>query len=156
MKTYEQMHAGLHWARGRASEHLCACGKPAKHWAYLYTASEQERVAEDGSRYSESFEDYAPMCISCHRSFDFAHSDNVQAAWEERQKKGDGWRVLEQRRQSDPVLASRLGAIRGANGRVAMSKINAVVRTCVCGLPSTPAGVGTHQKSSGHIGYVDA
>lgn len=159
VKTYEQVHAGLFWAFGRASEHPCiTCPEQAAHWAYLYTAEgASELVDPTGSRYSEDFGDYAPMCIGCHRRFDVEHSPAVREALRVQIAALDGWRILEQRRQSDPELAQRLGRIRGENGRVALAKTNAIRRKCrECVLISNPAGVGRHQKFSGHKGYEDA
>jgi hypothetical protein len=150
------MHSGLHWARGKASEHECACGKLAKNWAYLYT-SKNELVAEDGSQYSENFDDYAPMCWSCHRKYDTLHSPQVKDAVKAWQSKGDGWRDLEARRRVDPELRERLGAIRRENGRATGLATNAIRRTCgECELTSNPPGIGRHQKYSGHNGYRDA
>jgi hypothetical protein len=72
-KTCEQVHAGLFWYYGSASDRTCiACGNPARDWAYQYTAGDAELVNEKGTRYSENFEDYAPMCRRCHFTFDSA------------------------------------------------------------------------------------
>lgn len=152
MKTYDQIHSGLHWARGRASEHACVkCGEPAKHWAYMYTAGEDELTAPDGGQYSENFDDYSPMCISCHRNFDYENSEAVREAY--RKRGALGGLALEQRRQADPELAERLRKIRSENGKVGGAKSGAMVRTCAeCGLSSNPPGLGRHQKFSGHRG----
>lgn len=72
-RTYEQVHSGLHWFYGRASEFPCVCcDLPANHWCYQYTAGELELRSPSGSLYSENFEDYAPMCRKCHATLDMS------------------------------------------------------------------------------------
>lgn len=55
-------------------------------------------------------------------------------------------------RMSDPEFAAKVSADRAAAARQA----NSIKRTCAeCGKTATPAGIGRHQKSSGHKGYTD-
>lgn len=60
---YHAVHARLRKERGKAREHLCACGKQAKHWAYKHGSG-------NGLKYSLDMNDYEPMCVSCHRKLD--------------------------------------------------------------------------------------
>lgn len=56
---YKRNHMRVYRARGRATEHLCTdCGSPARQWAQLH--------GTDGSDPCN----YAPMCVSCHNSYD--------------------------------------------------------------------------------------
>lgn len=73
--TYEQIHAGLFFLRGKASDHPCiACGdtEKAHQWAYQHTAAVGDELCDDrGQPYSlDLLNDYAPMCTSCHRKLD--------------------------------------------------------------------------------------
>lgn len=55
-------------------------------------------------------------------------------------------------RMDDPEFAAKVSHDRAAAAR----KANAIRRTCdECGLTAHPAGVGAHQKGSGHRGYTD-
>ena len=79
---YGSAHSRLKSVRGRASEHLCACGAPAKTWAYQHAATvEFSGTIVRGSRemfvrWSGDPEDYAPMCVPCHTKFDREHARN--------------------------------------------------------------------------------
>lgn len=74
MKTYEQVHAGLLYVRGSATDQPCVrCGDTKKRhqWAYQHNAGDAELTAWDGRPYSENLEDhYAPMCRPCHNWLD--------------------------------------------------------------------------------------
>lgn len=70
VRTYEQVHAGLFWERGKASDHLCGCGKKAQDWAYQHNAGEEELLCPLGRKYSENLSHYAAMCRSCHATLD--------------------------------------------------------------------------------------
>lgn len=57
---YFYLHELVRKTRGRACEHLCiACGEQAAHWASVH--------GKDGT---DIWEDYTPMCISCHHAYD--------------------------------------------------------------------------------------
>lgn len=154
-KTYRQVHDGLHWERGPASSYTCVecLVKPAKHWAYLYTASKTALVDEDGSPYSENLNDYAPMCIGCHRAFDirmdpernvispaariaFLQPERVRARIAKREA---GYATSPERQEARRAAMSAIA-----------TQTNGQRIKCSCGLVSTPAGMGTHRKSSGH------
>lgn len=154
MKTYDQMHHGLEWHYGPASNRTCSgCERPANNWCYQYPAT-GEKISPEGQRYSERFEDYAPMCWSCHKKFDYTKDPRIRESMGRNLARGEGWKVLERRRLADPELAQRLYVIRSANGRVAGAATNAIRRACAeCGLTSNPPGVGRHQKFSGHTGW---
>ena len=57
--NYFTLHERLRKARGRAQDQACAeCGGPAAQWAQLH--------GEDPC----NFDNYVPMCHSCHRKYD--------------------------------------------------------------------------------------
>lgn len=56
--AYSRRHRMVVKYRGKAAEHTCSCGKPAREWATIH--------GKDGL----SPEDYMPMCSSCHRHYD--------------------------------------------------------------------------------------
>lgn len=136
-KSYEQMHAGLFWARGKASSHLCVgCGEPGYHWAYLHNAGKIELLSPNGSPYSEDFNHYASMCLSCHRKFDIAHSPDPGA-----------FRVVGMMSPVDPER-HRLACIKG--GLAAGAKVSRMRRRCgECPIESNPSGIARHHKASG-------
>ena len=71
--SYFAIHQRLKVTRGPARQHTCTeCGSRAGHWAYD-NADPNERE-DDGGRYSTDLNHYRPMCVSCHRKFDFKHS----------------------------------------------------------------------------------
>lgn len=71
--TYVQVHHEVRRLRGRADDHSCLCGEPARDWAYQHTGNPELR-ALDGSRpHSLNPNDYEPMCRSCHIRFDLKH-----------------------------------------------------------------------------------
>jgi hypothetical protein len=172
VKTYEQMHSGLHWARGRASEHSCVdCGGPAKDWAFRYTAGDLQIVDDRGRAYSERFEDYEPMCRSCHRRFDMLQPDrrefqlahlariNAAAAADPnyrqrmREQGEKGRAVLAERRARG--LAVRVGQRTDTEQMKAAGKaLGAIRRRClVCGLETAAGPLVRHQKLAGHEGW---
>jgi hypothetical protein len=106
------------------------CGGEAKDWAYLHTG--EQLVSPSGQTYSENFDDYAPMCRSCHRRFDMARN---------------------------PIWRNKLANhIRGAAEdpeafeaeRKRRTHLAALRRTCSCGLVSNPGAVAYHAKVQGH------
>lgn len=77
--SYFAIHQRLKVTRGKAREHTCTeCGGQARHWAYD-NADPNERT-DNGLRYSTDPNHYRPMCVSCHRNFDFKHSQKEAAA----------------------------------------------------------------------------
>jgi len=77
--SYFAIHIRLKTVRGRAREYSCTeCGKQAQHWAYD-NADPSERKY-DGLRYSTDPNHYRPMCVSCHRKFDFDYSKKKAAS----------------------------------------------------------------------------
>lgn len=71
--SYFAIHQRLKAERGRATKYACTeCDGRARHWAYD-NADPNERK-DDGGRYSTDLNHYRPMCVSCHRKFDFKHS----------------------------------------------------------------------------------
>lgn len=72
MTTYGQVHAQLALVRGPATAHDCACGRPAKEWAYTGPREPGERWP-----FSDDLSLYEPMCRRCHVRFDRA---SVRAA----------------------------------------------------------------------------
>lgn len=77
--SYFAIHQRLKVTRGKASDHSCSeCGNRARHWAYD-NADPFERE-DDGGRYSTNLNHYRPMCVSCHRKFDFNHSKKKAAS----------------------------------------------------------------------------
>ena len=71
--SYFAIHIRLKTTRGKASEYSCTeCGGQARHWAYD-NADPNERE-DAGGRYSTDPNHYRPMCVSCHRKFDFKHA----------------------------------------------------------------------------------
>ena len=67
-------HQRLRRARGPASSFTCvACDRPAYEWAYQH-GNPAPLFSPRGEVYSLDFDDYAPMCRSCHRRLDFQMS----------------------------------------------------------------------------------
>jgi hypothetical protein len=57
--SYFLLHERLRKARGKATEYRCVqCGTQAKQWAQLHGADPC------------NFDNYVPMCLSCHRKYD--------------------------------------------------------------------------------------
>lgn len=178
--TYGYVHAKMRHLLGSASTHVCRCGEPAEDWAYQHTAGDRELRAPDGTTpYSLDPDDYAPMCRPCHARFDVENdparqirradpafreamrergqdvgnmkAEMMQADPEfaERMREASrrGAMTIHQRMLDDPEFGNRLRDVRRAN--------HAVRRRCdECGKTSSPCGMGTHQKKSGHQGWT--
>lgn len=68
--AYMLAHNRVRRLRGRASEHECVlCGERAEHWAYQHHCA-TKRIESVNGPYSDNYEDYAPMCLPCHRAYD--------------------------------------------------------------------------------------
>lgn len=180
MKTYWQIHAGLHYFNGLASEYPCmSCAKPAAEWAYLHTAGDEEIVDDKGRAYSENFEFYAPMCKPCHRSFDSkkmwadpeareilsAASTANLTAWRERvaqypeaaQRMKDGWargaETRRRRREADEAHRQDITTRWSQAGREAAKRLR---RCAECKREMAAGPMGSHQKATGHTGWEEA
>lgn len=70
---YQAVHDRVRAIRGLASEHMCCrCGRPARDWAYDNADPNEKRWVLNGRFYSTDPSHYQPMCIPCHRRFDYA------------------------------------------------------------------------------------
>lgn len=145
-KTVEQIHAGLLYQFGKASWRKCIrCSRQAKHWAYQYTAGENELRSGTGTPYSENLYDYLPLCISCHRKQDLATDPRLKAIGED---------FMAKRRETLRIKEDLgfYGDIRRKN----VQEVNKRRRRCLeCGKMSNPGGLGFHQKGTGHTGWED-
>lgn len=176
VKSYEQVHAGLFWMFGRASEHPCVrCGVAGKHWAYQYNAGDVELRSPSGAPYSENFDHYAPMCASCHRSLDnaemrkdpeWARKQNESAAagrariaeLRATQPDYEAW-YLQERAQS-AALGGAANAKRLQDDPEYASRMAEHRKTngskqwkcSECDMVSNSLGIGTHHKFSKHTG----
>ena len=79
---YAAVHQRLKRIRGKASDHECECGSPAKHWAYDHTCPNEKWATRRGREvpYSTDLNHYQPMCLPCHVAIDRAHSKNREEA----------------------------------------------------------------------------
>jgi len=130
MVTYFAVHERLKRERGKASEHCCTCGAPARDWAYQGTTGEEKIEKYNGRKYSENLGDYLPMCRSCHLKLDI---DDRRTAW-----------------SPEALERYRAGVKKGAT-------VNARRRRkCVeCDMTTHPTALGRHQKASGHRGWEE-
>lgn len=71
---YKMAHDRVRGARGRAADHLCACGVRAAEWSYDGGCSEElvqpEGMSDAGSVYCLHVECYTPRCRRCHAVYD--------------------------------------------------------------------------------------
>lgn len=163
-KTYDQVHAGLLWYWGKASEYRCdVCAGTARNWAYLYNTDNQI-IDNDGRKYSENFWDYAPMCRSCHRKHDYRLDPELREAHRLGGIKGgkaspiDVAALRERGRRGGQTMKKRFA--NDAEFRERMSNLtrermaNAPKLVCTtCGLISIRPSMGRHLSSSGHAGF---
>jgi hypothetical protein len=68
-------YSAAHWRvaarRGRAQNHICACGSPAEDWAYRWRDAGQRLYDESkGMWYSLDPADYQAKCLPCHAAYD--------------------------------------------------------------------------------------
>lgn len=175
-KSYDQVHAGLFWMFGKASEYPCTdCESPGSAWAYQYSAGEDELKDSQGRVYSIDFSHYAPMCRACHRRFDnFQMAKDPEWARKRNENAAVGRARIAELRATDPDFEAKFmsdrqrGSVLGgfANAKrlledpdyvsrmVAHRKANGSKKwKCLgCGLISNSLGMGTHHKFSGHAG----
>lgn len=72
---YGSTHDRLRRSRGTASNSACAhCGDGAEEWALKHDDSERIRGEFRGivMDYSRNLDDYAPLCVECHRDYDLS------------------------------------------------------------------------------------
>lgn len=126
--AYQRAHSRVRRERGSAKDHPCAgdCGGPAEQWAYQ-RGSAGEQVSREGWPFSFDPSDYKPMCRYCHRRVDMGSKTPEETV-----------AYLEGQRSKSKI----------ASGFVTR-------RTCSCGFESHQAGIGIHQKASGHTGWTD-
>ncbi|MBL8926326.1 MAG: hypothetical protein JNM77_08805 [Pseudonocardia sp.] len=67
---YAATHLAIRRARGAASGHTCACGAPAREWAYDNADPDELVDPGSGCAYSRDITRYRPLCASCHRHLD--------------------------------------------------------------------------------------
>lgn len=67
--AYVSHHRKIRRARGRARDFVCPCGRQALDWAYQHKAV-VEIIFPTGQVGSMDFDDYIPMCRSCHNTMD--------------------------------------------------------------------------------------
>jgi general stress protein YciG len=172
--TYQGAHNNLKRLRGPASDYDCECGLPAKDWAYQYTGDPELRLENGTKPHSLDPDDYTPMCRSCHNRFDREH-DHMMAEKMRDVSRQAGRRVgaiMTKRREADPDNTEKQRE-RGRRGGMATaerlktdlefaesmrenSRRNARMRRqcSECGLESSPGGIGTHQRFTGHEGVT--
>lgn len=68
MREYALVHNRLPFWRGSAKQYKCGCGNQAEEWAYM-NACPNEKQSQFGA-YSLDPDEYAPLCIPCHRRMD--------------------------------------------------------------------------------------
>ena len=66
---YFGAHFRVRRTKGAASDHTCACGSQAAHWAYDNNDPNESRHT-DGRRYSPDPAHYLPLCVPCHSKHD--------------------------------------------------------------------------------------
>lgn len=75
---YRAAHLRVDAAKGKASEHRCVCGSPAREWSLDPLAV---HTYEDGQGrvWSMNIDDYSAYCVPCHRDRDGGYSwhDNL-------------------------------------------------------------------------------
>jgi hypothetical protein len=163
-------YTAAHQLMGRADEHSCPCGRQAQQWSFQ--GSGDTLCSPQGYEYSESSDDYIPLCISCHKKQDiaahperFGHLIGCLVGGPEamREKfladpefakkrtealdsiRADANAALRERWLTDPEFAAKMRGV--ANRR----------RRCLtCGMETTSGALGRHFKSSGHAGWEEA
>lgn len=71
--SYSATHQRLRKRSGRASEYRCVkCGNAAAQWAYQHGSKHEQVELVDGVLlpFSSNLDDYAPMCVPCHKRMD--------------------------------------------------------------------------------------
>ena len=106
---YFGCHRRVRTERGRARDHVCACGAAARHWAHIHGTDPADT------------QNYLPMCISCHRVYDEVRAQQAETlgaegrtaaaklAWSRRspeQRHEIGRKIWETRRRNAQERAS--------------------------------------------------
>lgn len=69
--TYNTMHWRLRKHYGSARDYDCfTCGGDAEHWALYYEPVEKRIDPQTGFPFSTDYDDYRPLCRSCHNRLD--------------------------------------------------------------------------------------
>lgn len=133
------IHGRLNRNLGRAADHECiGCGGQAREWAYQHPT--------EGTTFSQSMSDYAPMCRPCHTRFDIAAGQRPTPPGSPEGALAAS--MQKQRRMAvDEDYAARMKAASSKGARTTLQ----MRRACGdCGLVSTPGGLGLHLKATGH------
>lgn len=159
-KSYEQIHAGLLYFNGPANTFLCCCGAQAQSWAYQHNGG-AELVSSNGHRYTEDLSCYQPMCRSCHQRLD-KHPEILGAEKFQRLQVtasanlafGRTRITREHRVQASFTRQTRDGY---AEAQIKAGEAAAALRRKCAECPATlaPGPLGTHQRYSGHQGWVE-
>lgn len=180
--TYDQVHYALRWAQGKANEHPCEdCGAwdPLAEWSYDHTAECEHMDESTGFPYDPHtyFETYQPRCGSCHSKLDLtpARLKNLEAtpeqrsarskkAWEARDRtvvaeamrRSQAGRTFEQRSAAAKKAAATMGPERTAEMAAGARAVAASMRRKCDECPAVfpPAGMGNHQRYTGHKGWT--
>lgn len=76
---YTALHNRLGVVRGRPSGYQCSrCPERAAEWAYDHLDPDERRnqVGRDDGPFSVDLDHYMPLCVSCHRRFDYRRRIN--------------------------------------------------------------------------------
>lgn len=73
--TMGSLHLRIQRERGKASEHLCACGADAHEWSYIGGDPDEKLDPRKDMAYSLDLNYYVPRCRSCHRAADVQHGE---------------------------------------------------------------------------------
>lgn len=152
-----QVHERLRARYGPARDHLCPCGKQAEEWAYQHTA--ETELSPGNMPYSESDDDYLPMCRSCHRRLD---RESYRANGRERGRYAGA--LTAARMAADPEYRSRITLNLGehlekmktdpeyrARYSSHMRRTNLRRWRCTeCGYENNAGNLGWHAKKAGH------
>jgi hypothetical protein len=69
---YQYAHYKVRRLRGSVRNHPCRhCGDPAREWAYDHADPRERNDPRRGGPYSLDPDHYIPLCVSCHRRFDW-------------------------------------------------------------------------------------
>jgi hypothetical protein len=143
--SYYWAHRRLLLSLGPARDRVCRCGAPAQEWAYQHTGGDAELI-QHGRAYSPNSCDYAPMCLSCHRTLDRTPEWTAASA----AKASVGGLANAARLRTDPEYAAEFSASRSRGGR----RANATRRRCAeCGMTTNPGALGRHLGATGHAGW---
>lgn len=143
MVGYRQAHRRVEKAKGPAKSHTCACGKPARQWAYR---------ASDPTGYSLNPDDYEAMCVSCHMKVDLGVGANAERLASISHL---GNATLVQKFQDPEYVESRRPGLSKA-GKAGGAVVSRLKRKCVeCGLVANPGNLAQHQRFQSHEGVLD-